>query len=184
MDARLETPRLLLRPWASQDVEQLTLGLNDLNVARWLAFVPHPYLTSHAEEWIARCQDIAANPRPSAYEFAVELKFNRRVIGGVSLNNIAWTLGSAGGGLWIASEFHRHGYGHEAFAAKIRFAFGELSLTKLVNGYLDGNEASWQMQRALGYLRVGQADRRCMADGRLTVEHVTMLLRSTWHARA
>lgn len=184
MDPRLETPRLVLRPWSEQDVEQLTLGLNDLNVARWLAFVPHPYLTSHAKEWIARCMKSAARPHPIAYEFAVELKSKRCVIGGVSLNKIDWTLGSAGGGLWLASEFHRHGYGREAFAEKIRFAFRDLRLTKLVNGFLDGNEASWQMQRRLGYRLTAQAGRRCMADGRLTVEHVTTLLRSDWDKRA
>jgi len=185
VDVKIETSRLTLRPWGEEDIEQLTLGLNDLELARWLAFVPHPYSTSHAKDWIERCRAIAnANVRPTAYEFAIELKPERLVIGGVSLNKIDYEAGRAGGGIWIARHYQGRGYGREAFEAKIRFAFRELGLTKLVNGYFDGNENSWAMQRHLGYRRVAAVTSRCMADGRQTIEHVTNLLRSDWEARA
>lgn len=184
MDIKIETPRLTLRPWGEEDVEPLTSGLNDFELAKWLAFVPHPYSTAHAKDWIKRCREISsASTRPTAYEFAVELKPERLVIGGVSLNKIDWQAGTAGGGIWIASQYHGRGYGREAFEAKIRFAFSELGLTKLVNGYFDGNENSWAMQRKLGYRRVAEVASRCMADGRQTIEHVTMLLRSDWEDR-
>ena len=75
MDIKIETSRLTLRPWGEEDIEHLTLGLNDLELAKWLAFVPHPYTTSHAQDWIRRCQEISdASTRPIAYEFAVELQ--------------------------------------------------------------------------------------------------------------
>lgn len=181
MDVKIETPRLVLRPWAEDDIEYLTLGLNDLETARWLAFVPHPYSTSDARNWIERCRKMVnAGTRPAAYEFAIELRAERRAIGGVSLNKIDWEAGTAGGGIWIASGHQGHGYGREAFEAKIRFAFRELGLTKLVNGYFDGNEPSWAMQRKLGFRRIAEVSSRCMADGRRTIEHVTTLLRSDW----
>lgn len=184
VDIRLETPRLILRPWGEDDIERLVLGLNDLKLARWLAFVPHPYTTSHARDWIGRCREISsAGGRPAAYEFAVELKYGRTAIGGVSLSKIDWKAGTGGGGIWIANDYQGRGYGREAFAAKIRFAFRDLGLTKLINGYFDGNENSWAMQRKLGYRRVAEAASRCMADGRQTIEHVTTLLRSDWDDR-
>jgi ribosomal-protein-alanine N-acetyltransferase len=185
VDISIDTPRLTLRSWGEDDIERLTRGLNDLTLARWLAFVPHPYSASHAETWVRRCREMAnAGPRPSAYEFAVELKSERGAIGGVSLNKIDWEAGTAGGGIWIADGYQGRGYGGEAFAAKIRFAFRELGLTKLINGYFDGNENSWAMQRKLGYRRTGEVPGRCMADGRQTIEHVTMLLRSDWENSA
>lgn len=184
MSTKIETSRLILRPWDEEDIEQLTLGLNDLTVAKWLAFVPHPYSTSHAKDWIKRCREIpGAGGRPGAYEFAIELRDERRVIGGVSLNKIDWDAETGGGGIWIANGYQGYGYGREAFEAKIRFAFCELGLTRLVNGYFDGNENSWAMQRKLGYRRIAQLSSRCMADGRQTVEHVTMLLCSNWKDR-
>jgi len=184
VDVKIETSRLTLRPWGEEDIKQLTLGLNDLELAKWMAFVPHPYSTSHARDWVKRCQEISnASSRPVAYEFAVELKPERLVIGGVSLNKIDWEAGTGGGGIWIANDYQGRGYGREAFEAKIRFAFRELGLTKLVNGYFDGNEKSSAMQRRLGYRRVAEVTSRCMADGRLTIEHVTTLLRSDWEDR-
>lgn len=160
------------------------LGLNDLNVARWLALVPHPYSETDARNWIERCKKLSsADVRPTAYEFAVELKSERVAIGSVSLSQIDWNAGTGSGGIWIASRYHGHGYGREAYEARIRFAFRELGLTKLVNGYFDGNESSAAMQRKLGYRRAGEAPNRCAADGRQTIEHLTELLRSDWEAR-
>ncbi|SFD14937.1 Protein N-acetyltransferase, RimJ/RimL family [Bosea sp. CRIB-10] len=184
MDIEIETSRLVLRPWSEADIEQLTLGLNDLDVAKWLAFVPHPYTASHARDWVSRCREIAsASAQPTAYEFAIELKSELRAIGGISLNKIDPAAGTAGGGIWIANGYQGRGYGREAFDAKIRFAFRDLGLTKLVNGYFDGNESSWAMQRKLGYRPAGEVPSRCMADGRQTIEHVTTLLRSDWQGR-
>ena len=185
MDIRIETSRLVLRPWSEADIEQLTLGLNDIEVAKWLAFVPHPYSTAHARDWVRRCQENArAGTEPTAYEFATELRFEQRVIGGISLNKIDRAAGTAGGGIWIANGYQGRGYGREAFEGKIRFAFGELGLVKLTNGYFDGNENSWAMQRKLGFRHVAEVANRCMADGRQTIEHVTTLLRSDWDNRA
>lgn len=184
MGVRIETPRLTLRPWGDEDVDQLARGLNDLDVAGWLAFVPHPYSTEDAARWIARCRGIpTANGQPTAYEFAIELKPEGQLIGGVSLNKIDRESGTAGGGIWLADGFQGQGYGSEAFEAKIRFAFRDLGLSKLVNGYFDGNQASWAMQRRLGYRPAGEVPVRCMADGRQTIEHVTTLLRGDWEAR-
>lgn len=181
MGIDIETSRLTLRPWSESDIDQLTLGLNDLAIAKWLAFVPHPYSTADARNWIKNCQDISnAGTQPTAYEFAIELKSGRRVIGGVSLNKIDWAARTGGGGIWIAKPYQGYGYGREAFEAKIRFAFCELGLTQLVNGYFDGNEKSWAMQRKLGYRRASEVISRCKADGRQTIEHVTKLLRHDW----
>lgn len=184
MGVNIETSRLTLRPWDEGDIEQLRLGLNDIEVAKWMAFVPHPYSTADARSWVDRCRGIASSgTSPAAYEFAIELKSQRLAIGGVSLNKIDRKAGTAGGGIWIASGHQGRGHGREAFEAKIRFAFRDLGLTRLVNGYFDGNEHSWAMQRRLGYRRVGQVASRCMADGRQTIEHVTTLLRSDWEDR-
>jgi hypothetical protein len=72
----------------------------------------------------------------------------------------------------VRDHYQRRGYGREAFEAKIRFAFCELGLTKLVNGYFDGNENSWAMQRKLGYRHIAEVTSRC--DGRQTIARTTV----------
>ncbi|OQW55948.1 MAG: hypothetical protein A4S14_11215 [Proteobacteria bacterium SG_bin9] len=183
METVLETKALILRPWTSEDIDQLVDGLNDVNVAEWLAFVPHPYARSDALKWIEHCQRLSPDDgAQGAYEFAIERKADRIVIGGVSLNSIDKERGSAGGGIWINAAYHRRGYGREAFGERIRFAFDTLRLRELHNGYFPGNEPSWDLQKRFGYKRTAEEPRRrrCLADGSWRDEILTSLSREDW----
>ena len=149
---RLVTGRLVLRDWTPADIPDLIEGLNDLQVSRWLAFVPHPYTAAHAERWITYCTQLPEKgPERENYEFAIELPSARKVIGGVSLNRVSRLHGTAGGGIWLNARYHGHGYGSEAFGEKIRFAFEDLQLRRLENGFFKGNDASLAMQQRFGY---------------------------------
>ena len=39
----LETKRLILRDWDENDIDDLVEGLNNIEVSKWLAYVPHPF---------------------------------------------------------------------------------------------------------------------------------------------
>jgi [ribosomal protein S5]-alanine N-acetyltransferase len=180
---RLETKRLILREWKKGDVEDLVQGLDNLSVAKWLASVPHPYTQKDAKRWIRFCiENAKAGTNRRSYEFAIELKSEGKVIGGVSLNKISPPHGTAGGGIWLNSKYQANGYGREAFGEKIRFAFEELKLRRLENGFFKGNRASSNMQKGFGYKIEGLKRKafRCMADGKLKDEHITALLREEW----
>ncbi len=98
---RLETARLVLRDWEQTDLPDLVEGLNDLSVSKWLAFVPYPYTEKEAQLWLDSCTVSSHPGKRSAYEFAVELKSEKKVIGGVSLTRISSAHGAAGGGIWL-----------------------------------------------------------------------------------
>jgi RimJ/RimL family protein N-acetyltransferase len=80
------------------------------------------------------------------------------------------------------ARYHGHGYGSEAFGEKIRFAFEDLDLRRLENGFFKGNSASLVMQQRFGYKIEGEKRQayRCMADGELKDECITGLLRDEW----
>lgn len=183
METVLETEALVLRPWRTEDLDPLVERLNDIEVARWLAFVPHPYLRSDGLRWIEHCRRLSPDEgaRPD-YEFAIERKADRAIVGGVSLNNIDTERGSAGGGIWIGAAYQRLGYGRQAFGERIRFAFDTLHLLELHNGYFVGNETSWDLQKRFGYKRTADAprQRRCFADGSWKEEVLTSLRREDW----
>ena len=104
------------------------------------------------------------------------------MIGGVSLSRISTVHGTAGGGVWLNRNYQGKGYGSEAFAEKIRFAFEELGLRKLENGFFPGNDASSKMQEKFGYKIEGMKRKafRCMADGSFKDEYITGLLKEEW----
>lgn len=179
----LKTNRLILRDWTPNDVDDLIDGLNNLEVAKWLAFVPHPYTKQNAEDWIKFCLlNSGKGEKRSSYEFAIELTSERKVIGGTSVDKISAAHGSAGGGIWINAKYQGKGFGSEAFGERIRFAFEDLKLRRLDNGYFDGNQSSLKMQERFGYKLEGKKRKafRCMADGCLKDEFTTGLLVEEW----
>lgn len=180
---KLETNRLILREWDLGDVDDLVEGLNDLEVAKWLAFVPHPYTGAGAERWIAYCIKLSSEEKGrAAYHLAVELKSTGKVIGGVSIDKINRMQGTAGGGIWINAKYQRMGYGSEAFGKRLAFAFEELQLRRLDNGYFKGNETSFRLQEKFGYKAEGVRRNAfvCMANGEIMDEYTTGLLKEEW----
>ncbi|MFA5406655.1 MAG: GNAT family protein [Candidatus Nanoarchaeia archaeon] len=179
---RLETKRLILREWTKKDVDDIVEGLNNLAVSKWLAAVPHPYTRKDALEWVSRSLRNARQKERIAYAFAIELKSERKVIGGLTLDKINKFQGTAGGGIWLNAKYHGHGYGTEAWGERIRFAFEDLGLRRLDNGYFKGNKASQRMQEQFGYKVEGlrREGFRCKADGKIKDEYTTGLLKKEW----
>lgn len=175
---KLETNRLVLRSWQVTDIEDLAEALNNIDVTKWLAYIPYPYTIKDAENYIAHC---SSNPKNS-YHFAIELKSESKVIGGLSIERINEYQGTAGGGIWINAKYHGQGYATEAFGKRIEFAFNDLNLRRLENGFFDGNISSMKMQQKFGYVVEGK--RRlgflCRADGKYKDEIITGLLRNEW----
>ncbi|MFA5931622.1 MAG: GNAT family protein [archaeon] len=179
---KLETKRLILRDWKKEDIKDLIEGLNNLKVAKWLAFAPHPFTKKDAEKWIDYCKNLKKGKNRTAYEFAIELKSEKKVIGGVTLDKIDHFHGLAGGGIWINIDYHGKGYGTEAFGERLRFAFENLNLRRIENGFFKGNPSSLKMQKKLGYKLEGLRRKRfvCKADGKIKDEYITGLLKEEW----
>lgn len=178
---KLETDRLILREWTLNDKEDLIDGLNNIEVSKWLAFVPYPYTKEDAENWIDSCRE-RINKGEDRYDFAIELKENKKVIGGTNLERINRNQGTAGGGIWINAKYHGKGYGREAWGKRIEFAFEELGLRRLENGFFDGNISSFKMQSKFGYKIEGLKRKSylCMADKQYKDEYITALLKEEW----
>ena len=172
----IETDRLILRPWKMEDVNELVEGLNNLNVSKWLALVPYPYTDDDAKVFISKSIE------NDSYNFAIVLKEENKVIGGTQLADINYVHGTATGGIWINENYHGKGYGTEAFGARIKYAFEELGLRRLENGYFKGNEKSHMMQLRFGYKDEGIKRKRYISQstGRFEDEYITGLLIEDW----
>jgi len=175
---KLETKRLILREWSKEDLDDLVKGLNNQDISRWMAYVPCPYTKKDAESWINIC---SKDVNRDSYHFAIELKSERKVIGGIDLR-VNKSQGTAGGGLWINAKYHRKGYATEALTARINFAFYKLGLRRIENGFFRGNIPSARLQKKLGYKIEGLRREAyvCKADGQIKDEYITALLKKDW----
>ncbi len=172
-DVVIETERLNIRQWNMNDIDDMVEGLNNINVTKWLAGAPFPYTIEDAKHFIQKTID------NDLYNFAIILKSENKAIGGTQLTNVNLTNGTAGGGIWISEKYQGHGYGTEAFSARIKYAFDVLGLRRLDNGYFKENEKSHKMQLKLGYKDEG-IRRQCFiskATGKIEDEYLTGLLK-------
>ena len=166
---KIETKRLILRSFRNDDWKDLVEGLNDLQVTKTLANVPHPYTKKDAMWWINRQKKLwAAKKRRKVYEFAIELKSEKKLIGGSGFNKINKFTKTAISGSWIARKYWRNGYIKEAKIALIDFAFNKLKLQKLETEAFVENKVSNSMSKKLGYKLEGTRKRshRSKATGK------------------
>ena len=82
---KIESKRLILRNWEDKDLEDIVDGLNNIEVAKWLASVPYPYTKQDARNFIERAKKNDENVKIS---LAIVLKENNKVIGGTEIRNI------------------------------------------------------------------------------------------------
>lgn len=175
-DIIIETDRLILRQWKLDDINDVVEGLNNLNVTKWLAQVPYPYTVEDAKSFITKSIE------NNLYNFAFVLKEENKVIGGTQLTNISNVHGTAGGGIWLNEKYQGKGYGTEAFGARIKYAFEELGLRRLENGYFKENERSHKMQLRFGYKDEGVRRKKFISQstGKYEDEYITGLLKEEW----
>lgn len=173
---QIESERLILRSYEDKDANDLVEGLNNINVAKWMAGVPFPYTENDAKHFIERAKNQDEKVKIS---LAIVLKENDKVIGGTEITNINKKDGTAGGGIWLNENYQKNGYGTEAFSTRIKYCFEVLGLRRIENGYFPGNEKSRKMQEKLGYKDEGIRRKKflCLATGEYVDECITGLLK-------
>jgi RimJ/RimL family protein N-acetyltransferase len=153
----IETARLRIRSLRDDDLADLVALIDNWQVARWVASVPHPYTQEDGRKWIACVREDHATGRPR--RFAIALKETDSLIGGVGLD------GSTGDesdepslGYWLAQPYWGNGYGREAVATVINYGFQSLGL-ETIRAYTDpGNVASQKVLLHCGLQNVGEIE--------------------------
>ena len=93
---KIESKRLILRNWEDSDVKDIVEGLNNIEVAKWMASVPYPYTENDAKKFIEYAKSQDENVKIS---LAIVLKSSNKVIGGTEIRNINKKDGTCGGGI-------------------------------------------------------------------------------------
>lgn len=173
----IDGKRIMLRSWQDEDTDDLIEGLNNINVSKWLAAIPHPYTKQDAEGFIYYAKHTAENA--GNIMLAIVLKESNKVIGGTSIEAINKRNGTAGGGIWLNEKYQRNGYGSEAFSLRIKYAFEEMGLRRIDSGYFPENSQSEKMQKNLGFRDEGIKRKSflCLATNEYVDECITGLLK-------
>lgn len=178
---RLETKRMILRPWRESDAESLYEYAKDPAVGPAAGWPVH---TS-----VENSRQIIREVLSAEETYAVTLKGGDRAVGSVGLlrgaaSNLALGDREAEVGYWIGVPYWGQGLIPEAVGELARHAFEDLSIELLWCGYFDGNEKSKRAQAKCGftYHHTNQnVPWPLMGDVR--TEHVSCLPKAQWLRR-
>ncbi len=182
---KIETKRLIIGEWNKKDIKDLIENVNNLKVTKWLLVVPYPYKLKDAKWWINHCEKNKKKKPRTTYDLAIELKSEKKVIGGVGLNKIDTFQGSASGGYWLGEKYWRRGYGSEVLDALLKFAFNKLKLRRLEAGVFGGNIPSAKLLEKFGFKQEGikRKSVRSKADKKLYDEWIYGILKEDWRKK-
>lgn len=155
---RLETQRLLLRPFTRGDAPALAQVANDFKVADTTLAIVHPFDLQAALEWLAPLKEYYA--LSLRITWAITRKEDRALMGMVSLSTEESSRGIADLGYWLGSSYWGHGYATEAAGAAISWAFKEAGVNRVQAYHLTRNPSSGKVLTKLGFKHEGT---RCQA---------------------
>jgi len=149
MRDRLETERLILRPWEEKDAAELYDYAKDARVGPIAGWPVH---TS-----VENSRETIKNVLSKEGTYAVVLKETDLPVGSVGLkigkeSNLDIPDTEAEIGYWIGVPYWGQGLIPEAVRELMRYAFEELEMEKLWCGYFDGNLKSCRVQEKCGFI--------------------------------
>ena len=161
LDPRIKTDRLLLRPPAETDLDDIVTEINDVAVVRMLARVPFPYSRSDAERFL----DWSQNSRKDLNLIVTRCD---KAIGCMALTDIR---GDCEFGYWLGRSHWQRGYASEAGRAFLAYCFADPAIKSIRAGAYRDNPASLRVQTKLGFEQTGLSRRQSLARGH-SVEHI------------
>ncbi len=166
---RIETERLILRPFEQSDADTVTALAGNWKVARMTARLPHPYPAGLAATWIAG----HAAGRENGAEYAFAITLDGAVAGAVGLTRDA--RGRYQLGYWLGEPFWGQGIATEAARGILGFARETLELSVVEARFLDGNPASGHVLAKCGFVRTGETMQWCESRGQALKCHCLTL---------
>ena len=142
---KLETERLILRPWEEADAEECYRYAKDPRVGPAAGWPAHTSVDQSRQV----IRDVLAVPET----YAIVLKETGLPVGSIGLhrNDLAKNEDEAELGYWLGVPYWGRGLVPEAARELLRHAFEDLRLSCVWGRYFKGNDKSRRVQEKLGF---------------------------------
>jgi ribosomal-protein-alanine N-acetyltransferase len=151
--SKLETERLILRPFRRTDAAEFTRLAGDWAVASMTSDIPYPFAENQSHGWL--------EPVRGEVRFAIERE--GRLVGGTGFYRRA--SGAAELGFWLGRPWWGRGYATEAARAVVRHGFKAHRLPGFSSAHFADNPASGRVLAKLGFQPAGRGWIACAARG-------------------
>ena len=173
----IESERLLIRLVGEEDLPSLLEVNSNEEVTALLPYATWSSLAD-AEAWYQRMSAIQATGL--ARQFVIVSKTAGSAIGTCLLFRFEEASARAELGYVLSRTFWDHGYMHEALAALLDCAFGDMGLRRIEAEVDTRNTRSARVLRRLGFAKEGVLRQRWVNKGHAKDVEMYGLLRSEW----
>lgn len=149
----LETQRLILRRFTENDVEDMFHNwASDREVTKFLSWEPHDNIQVTKD---ILCPRIRSYEKEDFYYWAIMIKEERKVIGGIGAFNICNTHHRCEMGFCIGRNYWNKGIMTEALQTTIRYLFIEIGFNRIQATHHINNSASGKVMMKSGLKHEG-----------------------------
>lgn len=174
----IETSRLRLREFATDDLDALYGIVGDERITHWLSFDTRS--EKETSDMLTGVLERARLDDRVEYYLAVDAKDSGEMAGMVRLEVTSPGKARLGGA--VALKAQRRGFALEAARAILAFGFGELSLHRITAAIGPENVASLNAVEILGMQREGRLREHVFTNGAWRDSILYSLLESEWQA--
>lgn len=175
---KLETNRLILRPWKESDAENLFKYASHPDVG--------PIAGWPAHKSVKNSREIIKTVLSAPETFAVVLKESGKPVGSIGLkfgkaSKFVISDTEAELGYWIGVPYWGQGLIPEAVKKILQYGFEVLNLKRIWCACFEGNTKSKRVQEKCGFKYHHTAyNIHCAVNGIARTEHVTCLTKEEW----
>jgi RimJ/RimL family protein N-acetyltransferase len=160
-NAFLVGEKVYLRPLDEADVPVFMEWINDFEVTRYLVAGVYPMTRWEEEEWVR-----SARGARDRVHLSIVLKDGDRLIGNTALFSIDYVSRFAVFGILIGEKNEwGKGYGGEATALVVNYAFSRLNLNRVELTVLDFNDRAINCYRRIGFHEESRLKGKRWANG-------------------
>jgi [ribosomal protein S5]-alanine N-acetyltransferase len=176
----LRTKRLVLEELRVSHAKPLFQHINNLNVAKQTANIPHPASLDTIQENFRTYRK--QKPRKE-YRFAIVIK--GAAIGSISAHHIDRHHGTTTIGYWLSESYWGKGIMSEALQALCEFLFNKLKLRRIEADVYLQNKGSIRVLEKAGFKREGRKRSvvKAKSTGKIHDVYIYGLLREDWIKR-
>lgn len=181
---KIETKRLIIRIPELTDVKDIVDGLNNKDISKYMMTMPFPYKLDMAKNFIKRSISSSKEKLVKKYDFVIEMKSTKRIIGGVGLSDIDSFRKIAGIGYWLNESYWKQGIMTEVVEAILTFAFEKLKLRRINLTCNQNNRGSRAIAEKFGFKLEGVIRKAHVpiSTGKIADKCYYGLLRDEWPA--
>ena len=145
---RFKTERLEIKPLRESDLDKLVLEINNINIAKYVVHIPHPYTLDDAKNYFNRSK---------GNELRQNIYLDNSLIGAIGLNKKDENAFEVG--YWIGEKYWGNGYASEALHGMIEHLKKHYPEIKYLKAdYIHGNIGSGKVLQKCGFKMIGKSE--------------------------